>query len=86
MFDERRQLNIQSVPGTSLLDTQGNSMDTIHTIKLPTRRPAPRRSEPVPIGVAVAEACAAITARSRRAARHLRTQTAQALRKARATG
>jgi len=86
MSDERRQLKVQSVPGTSLLDTRGNSMDTIHTIKLPMRRPAPRQSEPVPIGVAVAEAYDAITARSRKAARHLRAQTSQALRKARATG
>ncbi len=61
-------------------------MNPVHTIKFPTRRPADRQSAPVPIGVAVAEAYAAITARSRKAARHLRTQTSQALRKARATG
>ncbi len=85
MFDERRQLKLQRVPGTPLLDTRGNAMDTIHTIKLPTRHSAPRRSEPVPISVAVAEAYAAITARGRQAARHLRAQTSQALRKVRAT-
>jgi hypothetical protein len=61
-------------------------MNPVHTIKFPTRCPTDRQSEPVPIGVAVAEAYAAITARSRKAARHPHTQTGQALRKARATG
>jgi hypothetical protein len=83
MSNERRQLRIQSMPGTSLIDTQGNSMDTIHTIKRPTHRTAQRRPDPVPIGVAIAEAYAA---RSRKANRRLRTQAGQALRKARATG
>jgi hypothetical protein len=86
MSDKRRQLEVHSVPGTSPADTRGNSMDTIRTIKLPTRRPMERRSEPTPIGVAVAEAYAAIAARHRSAARQRRTQTGQVLRKARATG
>ena len=75
-----------SVSDTPLVDTRGNFMNPIRTIKLPTRRSAQRRSEPVPIGVAVAEACAAIAARSRKAALRLRTRTGEALRKARATG
>jgi hypothetical protein len=86
MHNERRQLRIQSVPGRSLVDTRGNSMDTIHTIRLPAHRPASRQSDPVPIGVAVAEAYAAIAARSRKATRRLRTQAAQTLRQARPTG
>jgi len=47
---------------------------------------AVRRSEPVPIGVAIAEAYAAIGARRRTAARQLRRQASETLRKARATG
>ena len=50
-------------------------MNPVHTIRFPTHHPAKRQSEPVPIGVAVVEAYAAITARSGRAARRLRTRT-----------
>jgi hypothetical protein len=77
---------MKRVSDTPLIDTQGDSMNLIRTIRLPTRGPAQRRSEPVPIGVAVAEACADIAARSRKAALRLRTQTGEALRKALATG
>ena len=86
MYHERRQLRIQSVPGRSPVDTRGTSVDTIHTTKLPTHRLAYRQSDPVPISVAVAEAYAAIAARSRKANRRLRTQAGQALRKTRPTG
>jgi hypothetical protein len=61
-------------------------MKTIHTIKLPVQNAAVRRSEPVPIGVAIAEAYAAIGARRRTAARQLGRQASETLRKARATG
>jgi len=50
-------------------------MNPVHTIKFPTHRTAKRQSEPVPIGMAVAEAYAAITARSGKTARRLRTRT-----------
>jgi len=50
------------VSDTLPVDTERNSLDTIRTIKLPTRRPAERRSEAVPLGMAEAEAYAAIAA------------------------
>jgi hypothetical protein len=74
MIDESRQSEAHGVLSTS------------RAIKLPTRCSARRRSDPVPIGVAVAEACAEIAVRARKTALRLRTQTAQALRNARATG
>jgi len=83
MHDEHRQLQTQNPSDTSAIDTERHSMNPVRTIKFPARRPADRQSDPVLIGVALAEACAAITARSRKAARHPRPQT---LCKARATG
>lgn len=61
-------------------------MNPVRTVRFPARRAADRRSDPVPIGLAVAEAYAAITARNRQVARHPRPQPAEPLRKARATG
>jgi len=61
-------------------------MKTIHTIKLPVQDGAVRRSEPVPIGVAIAEAYAAIGARRQKAARQMRRQASETLRRARVAG
>ena len=61
-------------------------MKTIHTVKLPVQDAAVRRSEPVSIGVAIAEAYVAIGARRREAARQMRRRASETLRKARAAG
>jgi len=74
------------VSDTPPVDIEENPANTTRTIRLPTRRPAQRRSEPVPIGVAVAEAYADIAARGRKTTLCPRTHTGEALRKARATG
>lgn len=86
MSDARRQLGSQDASNPPSQDGQGDCRKSVYTIKLTPRDSAQRRSEPVPIAVAVAEAYTAIAARGRNAALRLRDQAGEALRRARATG
>lgn len=56
------------------------------TTRLTLHRPEERRSEPVPISVAVAEAHSAIMARRRSAIRRLQRRATESRQKMRATG